>query len=59
MYPRRHSAVTRSIADPPLKLVRKVLRPVRVGNMMLDLAFIGLAIMVSILIQLNESLLLS
>jgi YggT family protein len=47
-----------SITDPPLKLVRKVLRPVRVGNMMLDLAFIGLVIMVSILLQLNGYLLL-
>ena len=47
-----------SITDPPLKLIRKVLRPVRVGNMMLDLAFIGLAIMVSILMQLNAYLLL-
>jgi YggT family protein len=47
-----------SITDPPLKLVRKVLRPVRVGNMMLDLAFIGLAILVSILMQVNARLLL-
>jgi YggT family protein len=29
-----------SITDPPLRLLRKVLKPVRVGNMMLDLAFI-------------------
>jgi len=48
-----------SITDPPLKLVRKVLRPVRVGNMMLDLAFIGLAILVSILMQVNARVLLS
>ena len=27
-----------SITDPPLRLLRKVLRPVRVGSMMLDLA---------------------
>ena len=44
-----------SITDPPLKLIRKVLRPVRVGNMMLDLAFIGLAIAVSILMRVNEA----
>ena len=48
-----------SITDPPLKLVRKVLKPVRVGNMMLDLAFIGLAILVSILMQVNARILLS
>ena len=40
------------------ELLRKVLRPVRVGNMMLDLAFIGLAILVSILMQVNAQHLL-
>ncbi len=45
-----------SITDPPLRLLRKVLRPVRIGNMMLDLAFIGLAILVSILMQINRSI---
>lgn len=44
-----------SITDPPLRVVRKVLRPVRVGNMMLDLAFIGLAIMVSIAINVTRA----
>ena len=47
-----------SVTDPPLRMLRKVLRPVRVGNMMLDLAFIGLAILVSILIQVNASIFL-
>ncbi len=45
-----------SITDPPLRLLRKVLKPVRVGTMMLDLAFIGLAILVSILMQVNQSI---
>ena len=44
-----------SITVPPLRLLRKVLKPVRIGNMMLDLAFIGLAILVSILMQINRS----
>ncbi len=44
-----------SITDPPLRLLRKVLKPVRVGSMMLDLAFIGLAIGVSILMQVNRA----
>lgn len=48
-----------SVTDPPLKQLRKVLRPVRVGNMMLDLAFIGLAILVSILMQINRRFLMS
>ena len=45
-----------SITDPPLRALRKVLKPVRVGSMMLDLAFIGLAIGVSILMQINRSI---
>jgi YggT family protein len=44
-----------SVTDPPLRALRKVLRPVRIGNMMLDLAFIGLAIGVSILMQVNRA----
>jgi YggT family protein len=48
-----------SITDPPLRLLRKVLRPVRVGTMMLDLAFIGLTILVLILSRLNTYLFLT
>lgn len=44
-----------SITDPPLRALRKVLKPVRIGNMMLDLAFIGLAIAVSILMRVNQA----
>jgi YggT family protein len=44
-----------SVTDPPLRALRKVLKPVRIGNMMLDLAFIGLAIAVSILMRVNEA----
>lgn len=44
-----------SITDPPLRMLRKVLRPVRIGNMMLDLAFIGLFITVSILRSVNAA----
>ena len=44
-----------SITDPPLRSLRKVLKPVRVGNTMLDLAFIGLAIGVSILMRVNAA----
>jgi YggT family protein len=38
-----------SVTDPPLRMLRKVLRPVRIGNMMLDLAFIGLIIVIYII----------
>jgi YggT family protein len=47
-----------SITDPPLRLLRKVLHPVRVGNMLLDLAFIALVILVSILMRINAAILL-
>jgi len=50
--------VVYSITDPPLRALRKVLRPVRIGNMMLDLAFLGLAIGVSILMRVNAAIFL-
>ena len=37
-----------SVTDPPLRSLRKILRPVRIGTVMLDLAFIGLFILVSL-----------
>jgi YggT family protein len=43
-----------SITDPPLRMLRKVLRPVRIGNIALDLAFIGLTIIVLILREVNS-----
>jgi len=42
-----------SITDPPLRMLRKILRPVRIGNIMLDLAFIGLTIIVLIFREVN------
>ena len=44
-----------SITDPPLRALRKVLKPVRVGAMSLDLAFIALFLLVSILMQVNRA----
>jgi YggT family protein len=44
-----------SITDPPLRALRKVLKPVRVGNMSLDLAFIALFLLVSVLMQVNRA----
>jgi YggT family protein len=45
-----------SVTDPPLRALRKVLRPVRVGTVLLDLAFIGLYILVSILMRVNRAI---
>lgn len=42
-----------TVTDPPLRVLRKILPPVRLGNMMLDLAFIGLVILVSVLMKIN------
>jgi YggT family protein len=42
-----------TVTDPPLRVLRKVLRPVRVGNMMLDIAFLGLWLAVIILMKIN------
>ena len=44
-----------SITDPPLRALRRVLKPVRVGNLSLDLAFIALFLLVSILMQVNRA----
>ena len=48
-----------SITDPPLRMLRKVLRPVRLGNIMLDLAFIGLIIVIYILQRVNSAIFFS
>jgi YggT family protein len=50
--------VVYSLTDPPLRMLRKVLRPVRIGNVMLDLAFIGLIIVIYILRTANAAIFL-
>ncbi|MCL1840971.1 MAG: YggT family protein [Propionibacteriaceae bacterium] len=40
-----------TVTDPPLKLLRRWIRPIRVGMMSLDLAFILLWILVMVLQQ--------
>ena len=44
-----------SLTDPPLRMLRKVLKPVRIGNVMLDLAFIGLFLSVYVLMNINRA----
>jgi YggT family protein len=43
-----------TVTDPPLRLLRKVLRPVKIGTMMLDIAFLGLWLAVIILMRVNS-----
>lgn len=44
--------VVYTITDPPLKLLRKVIPPLRIGNIALDLAFLILIFGCSILLNL-------
>ncbi|MGY4721254.1 YggT family protein [Naumannella cuiyingiana] len=47
-----------TVTDPPLRLFRKFLPPVRVGQVSFDLAFLGLWFAVILLRVLNEQLLM-
>jgi YggT family protein len=48
--------ITYTLTDPPLKAVRRVLPPLRIGNFALDLAFIVVIIVVQILAGVFASL---
>ena len=43
--------VTYSVTDPPLKALRRVIPPLRIGGIALDLSFLVLFIAVQILIN--------
>ncbi|NLF06153.1 MAG: YggT family protein [Actinomycetales bacterium] len=45
-----------TVTDPPIRLVRRVLPPLRIGRVALDLGFLVVAIACSILMQLFASL---
>ncbi|KHL03120.1 YggT family protein [Sinomonas humi] len=45
-----------SVTDPPMRLSRRLFRPVRVGSMSLDLGFIVLAIAVNIAMAIVRNL---
>lgn len=40
-----------TLTDPPLRAIRKVIKPVRIGGVALDLAFLVLIIVVSLLLR--------
>ena len=48
-----------SLTDPPIKALRRVVPPLRIGNFALDLSFLLVMIMAYVLLSLNRSLLLS
>jgi len=45
-----------TVTDPPLKLLRRILPPLRLGAVQLDLAFLVLAILCSILMPTFDNL---
>ena len=51
--------VVYSITDPPVKALRRVVPPLRLGTVALDLSFIIVLIVALVLQSLNRSLLLS
>jgi len=48
-----------SITDPPINALRRVVKPLRIGNFALDLSFILVMILAYVALYLNRALLLS
>ena len=48
-----------TITDPPVKALRKVIPPLRLGGVALDLSFIAVLLICYILLSLNRAILLS
>lgn len=49
------ASVVYSITDPPLRFLRRLIPPLRLGNVSLDIAFIVLFIVVSIAMAISSS----
>jgi YggT family protein len=48
-----------SVTDPPIKALRKVIPPLRLGNFALDLSFIIVMIVAYVLLYVNRSVFLA
>jgi YggT family protein len=48
-----------SVTDPPIKALRRVIPPLRIGNFALDLSMLLVFVLAYILLRINTSLLLS
>ncbi len=48
-----------SVTDPPIKALRRVIPPLRLGNFALDLSFIIVMIVAYVLLSVNRSVLLA
>ena len=51
--------VVYSVTDPPIKALRRIIPPLRLGAIALDVSFLLVMISTYVLLQLNRSLLLS
>ncbi len=51
--------VVYSVTDPPIKALRKVIPPLRLGSFALDLSFLLVLVIAWVLLNVNDSLLLS
>ena len=51
--------VVYSVTDPPIKALRKVIPPLRLGNFALDLSFIIVMIVAYVLLYVNRSIFLT
>jgi YggT family protein len=47
-----------SVTDPPIKALRRVIKPIRLGNFALDVSFLIVMILAYVLLALNRSFLL-
>jgi YggT family protein len=45
-----------TVTDPPMKALRRVIPPLRIGGIALDLSFLVLIVVVQVLIQISSSL---
>ena len=48
-----------SITDPPIKALRRVIPPLRIGNFALDLSFLIVLVAAYVLIRVNQAVFLS
>ena len=51
--------VVYSVTDPPIKALRRIIPPLRLGAIALDVSFLLVMILTYLLLQVNRSLLLS
>ena len=51
--------VVYSVTDPPIKALRRVIKPIRIGNFSLDLSFLLVMVMAYVLLFVNRGTLLA